>query len=479
MVSLVGWRPMQFLCGLWVAASGGRVVSGWIPRNRNAVQFRQPCKSACESNSCLYLVSGYGVDGDGESERQSLLRLSTPVSELEVLLDGMIRYFDSMVDPATHRFYLLSHPQTPADRSQAAVLSAQPKELVSHVHCPLRELGCVWDATKALQVLRTTGNSGTLTLDGTNLQEAILQTVRHYGSSLEHKSSGAHLSWTILGEPPNIAHNGLLLLSLLGVWKLGLENENPFLSTMDGLARGILSQQRHDGAFQGPFDNPQEEDVYKDIAFLPGEAMTALMELYLHRPPAEFVHKATRSNILTAVIRALNFYKGYYDRAKEKNTIDANYAIWQIQAFSRLIVALPDMGLDQTQGAKHAKEYCVDLCQEILQSPAWKQLSRGPSFYPNLNTVEIACGLDALCQGARVVCLDGDGSSNMDLQPLLRLRMDDAVQFLQWSQDQVPPDVLVGYGGLGYGGYCVTEQRLDVTGHALSAVAHLVLRPQP
>jgi hypothetical protein len=50
--------------------------------------------------------------------------------------------------------------------------------------------------------------------------------------------------------------------------------------------------------------------------------------------------------------------------------------------------------------------YALGVCQEICQSKYWKyQLSWGKSFYVNLQTIEIACCLDALSEGICVAML--------------------------------------------------------------------------
>mmetsp|Transcript_605 Transcript_605/g.848 ORF Transcript_605/g.848 Transcript_605/m.848 type:complete len:196 (+) Transcript_605:2-589(+) len=138
-----------------------------------------------------------------------------------------------------------------------------------------------------------------------------------------------------------------------------------------------------------------------------------------------------------------------------------------------------------------AADYCLDMCNDIIQSPSWKMLSRGKSFYPNLSTIEIACGLDALVQGTRVAVAiiqqqhhvssssSSLSSSSLDnkneyTRLMFMRNIDNAIEFLQWSQDRIPKDSKVGYGGLGYGGFVVMEQRLDVTGHALSAISKLL-----
>ena len=56
---------------------------------------------------------------------------------------------------------------------------------------------------------------------------------------------------------------------------------------------------------------------------------------------------------------------------------------------------------------------------------------------------------------------------------LLKMHATNAVYFLEWVQAQVPESCTVGKGGLGYGGLQVFEQRLDVTGHAVSALVKL------
>ena len=116
-------------------------------------------------------------------------------------------------------------------------------------------------------------------------------------------------------------------------------------------------------------------------------------------------------------------------------------------------------------------KYVLDLCQEICQSRSWKyQLARGQSFYINLETVEIACGLDALAEGIRVA----QAEKAEDLVRMFRMHATNAVYFLKWSQEQIPSNAPVGRGGLGYGGVQVFEQRLDVTGHAISALTKLM-----
>jgi hypothetical protein len=182
--------------------------------------------------------------------------------------------------------------------------------------------------------------------------------------------------------------------------------------------------------------------------------------------------ETTRQAILPAVERAFRFYEDYYHQGGDH--VDTNYNIWQVQAFAGLFDALlaatgGDDGGDNQALATRVAAHVLLMCQDIIQSKAWKyELARGCSFYPNLDTIEIACGLDALADGMRVARRTGD----VRLEVMER-HATNAVQFLQWAQEQVPPNVSVGRGGLGYGGVTVLEQRLDVTGHAMSALTKL------
>lgn len=394
--------------------------------------------------------------------RISLAASPTTAAERRLaVVERMIVYFESMIDEDSKRFYLLSHPQS---------LEA-PR---TTTHCPLRDMGSAWDATKAVKILRQKNS------DSNKLLEAILQTTEYYSSSLLTANGAMHLCPEILGEPPNIAHNALLLLALVGSESLGVcdsQQSRERIGRMDGLASGILKLQRPDGAFGTQFlqsnNSDDDNDISRGIAFLPGQAMTALTEVYL----CSMAKEETLDKILPAMLRALAFYRRYYEEGSKENTIDANYSIWQIQAICRLVVVLRETTTSsstqqeqKTIALQDASHYCVDMCHDILGSPSWKMLRRGQSFYPNLSTVEIACGLDSVCQTFMVL----ENEIHEDKQ-YFELQMNNALDFLEWSQDQVPPDVAFGYGGLGYGGTYVAEQRLDVTGHALSALANLVM----
>ena len=65
------------------------------------------------------------------------------------------------------------------------------------------------------------------------------------------------------------------------------------------------------------------------------------------------------------------------------------------------------------------------------------------------------------------------GEEDTTTRTMFKMHAKHALYFIEWAQSQVPDDCMVGKGGLGYGGVQVFEQRLDITGHAISALVKL------
>jgi hypothetical protein len=87
----------------------------------------------------------------------------------------------------------------------------------------------------------------------------------------------------------------------------------------------------------------------------------------------------------------------------------------------------------------------------------------------HLSTVEIACGLEALAEGTRVATVQESNNAQVYWQI-----MEKPVSFLSAVQNQVPVGASAGSGGLGHA-LKVSEQRLDVTGHAVNALIKLYM----
>lgn len=392
----------------------------------------------------------FNVIVDWKSHHPASLLQSTVEDNHEQVLSEMTRFFaEDMVDPGTNRFYYQAFPSD-GERQ--------------HVHFPIRDLAAAWDATKALEFCYSL-SLGNLSHQQLQLEAAVKCTLLFYSASFcrasqQGDSAGVSLEEKVLLEAPNIGHSALLLLGTSSALRLGIlrGNEVP----VDSLVKGVLSMQLENGAFSVDFAD--RTNFHRGIEFFPGEAILALMHAYatVNENLPRLLEDSTQSAILPAMEQAFDFYSEYYREAD----VDVNYNIWQALAFSKVYDALPADGVQK----KAVADYVLSLCQEICLSRSWRhQLARGRSFYINLETIEIACGLDAVAEGCRVA----QHEQKEDMLRFFQLHTRNAADFLRWAQDQVPSDSPVGRGGLGYGGIQILEQRIDVTGHAISALTKL------
>ena len=385
----------------------------------------------------------------------------------------MISFFAlDMVDSETNRFFYLCRPQ---------------KGQREHRHMPIRDLAAAWDATKVMLFLETTfgkqhdGHSDCNASIRQRLRAAICSTLEAYqpltpmveieqaqsGFADQHRSA-LRLDASMLRETANIAHSALLVMASANAYRLSICSDSDTKGVIGGLLQGILSRQRPDGAFRVEFtSNGQKDcdDIYKGIDFYPGEAMLAMMDVYdLSEEYGDLVDEAVRESIVSSMERAYMFYCDYY----QKESPYVNFNIWQIISLSRFYDVLGRRG--RSDQAICVAQHVLRMCRDIVNSRAWKELKQGQRFYANLNTVEIVCGLDAIAEGIRLADAIGDE----DTSALLKRNAMNAVYFVEWSQSQVSQDS-PGFGGLGLGGAQVLEQRLDVSGHALSALVKLCI----
>lgn len=370
-----------------------------------------------------------------------------------VMLQRMTTFVSSMVDPPLGRFYSLSRP---------------PTQERLHQHNPIRDLAAAWDATTLLDFWVSTNQHSIDAQIQQTLCNATLNTIEAYDTFVSVDSGGVALDSTVLKEPSNVAHSALLLLSSINAINLSILSCQQESIPINDLVRGILGMQRPtDGAFCITFNSDvSDTNVYTGIEFYPGEAMVALMEVHsLSLKMNGILEESTRQAILPAMKQAFEFYSNYY----HEGDVDTNYNIWQVQAFARLLDALVVDGDTDEEMARLVADYVLELCLGIVESRSWKELGRGRSFYPNLETIEICCGLDVIAEGIRVALLVNDDAK----ATLLWRNAKNAIYYLQEMQNQVPLGEF-GSGGLGFGGIQVMEQRLDVTGHAMSALVKLV-----
>ena len=366
--------------------------------------------------------------------------------DVQSTLWDFTEYFSSMVDPSIQRFYSISKPPT--------------GELI-HQHCPVRELGVTWDALTLLKYwnenqewIMEHGKQHEFALYHQKIASVVKSTIHTYISSVIQFEDYLIVDSNYLRERSNIAHSGLLVLSCIYAIEASIIDATEISAVMNGLVKGILRMQNPNGSFRIEYGY---DDIYKMIEFYPGEAMVGLMEFYEKGNELNIINDGDlHQAILLATKNALGFYSELY----KNGDVDVNYNIWQVQAFSRLFrIFHTQYDVDESLCA----DYCISLCQDIVNSGSWRMLGRGRSFYPNLQTVEIVVGLDALMEGmsiARVKSLDNE---------IQRFEMNarNAICFVIFSKDQIDASALVGRGGLGFGGLTIMEQRLDVTGHAV------------
>jgi len=383
-----------------------------------------------------------------------------------VMLSRMTAYFHSMVDPNKKRFYYRCLPESGRR---------------IHGHCPVRDLGSAWDTATLLNFWRHSETKPEhYSAMSSKLSAAVATTVNAYNGPMwlsfedSQNRQCVAIPSKLLREPTNIAHSAFLILASVGALRLSiLKNDSDV--PIDSLTRGILSMQQLDtGAFAIQF---RDDDIYRGIEFYPGEAMLALLDvLEMSNDAHGILSPSTSADIVPAVQRAFLFYSDYYRQGNVSDRYTSFFGNWQVQCFSKLFDALER---EETKTAPSANsvtssmvaDYILELCDAIIESNPWQLLLKGE--FAELSTVEIACGLEAIADGCRVALQLYSESVALDSAAQERLTrywqyVESAVRFLCVVQNAVPAET-VGNGGLGHALH-VSEQRLDVTGHAVNAL---------
>lgn len=405
-------------------------------------QYKRQAASLKASTS----LSSSGVDGD----------------ELLGMLSRMTRYFYSMVDPKTKRFYYRCLP----DSGRRI-----------HRHCPIRDLGSAWDTATLLAFWNGQSKSipnyfSTNEWNGTLrpvLSDAVLETIDAYTPQqwLTFEDANGHVCAAIpsthLLESSNVAHSAFLSLATNGALRLDLSSASLEEVPVDSLIRGILGMQQDSGAFAIHFGS---DDIFRGIEFYPGEAMLAMMDTYeLSLSMKHVLSTDTQEAILAAMNKAFLFYSNYYRRGNVEEHYTSFFANWQVQSFARLFDLL--RAQEESSLSFEVTNYIFELCNAVISSRPWCDLLKGR--WNHLSTVEIACGLEALAEGTRVATVQESNNAQVYWQI-----MEKPVSFLSAVQNQVPVGASAGSGGLGHA-LKVSEQRLDVTGHAVNALIKLYM----
>jgi hypothetical protein len=325
-------------------------------------------------------------------------------------LELVYRWYTGMVNRDTGRFEYLYLPQS--DR-------------FVRENCPIREIATIWN----VEVLGAFLGRG-------ELRPVIETSLRHYCEYLVESDGALILDSEHLREPSSIAHNAFLLLALLHA---------PLLDhrRVAGLAEGILRQQRPDGSFKTYFSTRTDEgeELY------PGEAMLALAKAHARTSDARYLSSATLG---------LGYYGAeYLRRGRVVDDLLVFFANWQSQAARAMAESTPDVTL-----RKNLMAYACRVHDRVIEQGFYEHVER---HLDRQACVEVACALEGLNDAYALVRIS-DAKRAERYQRCIRAGLNYLLR-VQCTE---------GGTGRERGGFGMSladrTQRIDVTGHAASAL---------
>lgn len=293
-------------------------------------------------------------------------------------------------------------------------------------HCPIRDLASVWDVELLGEFLHRT-----------DLTPVVERSLAHYSGYLVPRDGHLILDAHRLMEPASIAHSAFMLLALLHAPPPHRDRE------IAALAEGIRCQQRPDGSYKVYFDDlPNSgEELYA------GEAMLALVAAYRHSGDVRYRESVERG--------FAHYDRQYFQRDRVGDDLVVFFANWQSQACRALFESTRDAALKRDIGS-----YLVRLHDRIIDSELFDRVERMPA---RQDSVEVACALEGLNDAYRVARDLGDARIERYRHCICR-----ALAYLVNLQCTVRgTDRERGGFGLSHD---VRAQRIDVTGHAASAL---------
>lgn len=165
-------------------------------------------------------------------------------------------------------------------------------EEVNHV----RNLACLWGFTEIKNFLKNR-----------SLDRLIRDTLSYY---LKYKSDDNDHAFLMINNEPKLSYNAFMVCALLNLPKYP---DAKRLSAQ--FANGILKAQNEDGSYNTDITHTQA----KSINFYPGEAMLALMKIFISTRDAKY---------LDSVKKAFPYYRDYW-RANKKPA----FIPWHTQAY--------------------------------------------------------------------------------------------------------------------------------------------------
>lgn len=325
-------------------------------------------------------------------------------------LELAYRWYQGMVDQGTGRLEYLYIPEATARIAERS---------------PIRDIASVWDAEVLGEFLNRS-----------ELQPLIERSLRYYSGYLAEREGYLILDARQLEEPSSIAHSAFMILALL--------HAPPPCRThqIAALAEGILRQQRPDGSYKVCFENLPDygEELYS------GEAMLALMETY---------SRFREERYLRSVERGFSFYnEQYFGRGRVTDDTLVFFANWQSQA-CRLLFELSR----SAQLKRNVAKYLYHMHDQIIRQDFFESVQRHPGRH---TSVQVACALEGLNDAYALARASNDQRAEryrtcicVGLTHLLRL---------QCTRNGTERER--GGFGMSLGD---RAQRIDVTGHAISA----------
>lgn len=319
-------------------------------------------------------------------------------------------WYQGMVNPSTEMFEYTYVPET---------------DTYIRARSPIRDIASIWNAEILSRFLSRQG-----------LQRTIERSLRHYCDCLVDRDGYMIVDPERLGEPSSIAHSAFLILAALHAPRREAK-------VASALAEGILQQQRPDGSYKVHFHDLPDygEDLYA------GEAMLALMEAF---------RESRDDRYLQSVARAFSFYAtDYFGRGRVRTDVLAFFANWQSQACRLLFECASDVAIRRDVAA-----YLESMHDRIIDGGFYEDVERYPSRQV---TVEVACALEGLNDTYSLA--EALGTQRVDHYHRCICIALEYLLTVQCTSDGTHKEP----GGFGMS-LDERTQRIDVTGHAVSAL---------
>lgn len=275
-----------------------------------------------------------------------------------------------------------------------------------------------------------------------SLTSLIKDTLVYY---LKFKKQTQDYAFLNIDGEPNLAYNAFLIMSLLNTDNF--PNRDLLLSQF---ARGILRLQKDDGSYNTHFLSEQ----VSGIDYYPGEAMLALIKLYISKGNKEY---------LDSVKKAFPYYKNYWQN--QKNTA---FVPWHTQAYLLLYKETGDKTL--ADFIFEMNDWLIDNHQ-ITQTNNPNEIGGFPKDNPKNATSSYLEGINDAYALAQLL---GD---QYHLQKY-RQSLKNGIRFI--LRTQLPPqdaakfiDPIRAAGGFRHS-LTNDEQRIDYTQHAIIALIKAV-----